>query len=106
MNIKLETKTNSPLTLVLGATGKTGRRIIERLSALNVSVRQGSRSASPAFDWNNELGWDACLDGVTSVYINYAPDLAIPGATDSIQSFVSRAEKHGVERLILLSGRG
>jgi uncharacterized protein YbjT (DUF2867 family) len=40
------------------------------------------------------------------VYINYAPDLAVPGATDSIQSFVYRAEKHGVERLALLSGRG
>ena len=38
--------------------------------------------------------------------INYAPDLAIPGASDSIQSLVDKAEKHGVERLVLLSGRG
>lgn len=99
-------KTNTGLTLVLGATGKTGRRIVERLNAINIPVRQGSRSATPAFDWNNETGWDACLDGVSAVYINYAPDLAVPGATDSIQSFVNRAEKHGVKRLVLLSGRG
>ena len=40
------------------------------------------------------------------MYINYAPDLAIPGATDSIQAFVDRARQHGVKHLVLLSGRG
>ena len=60
----------------------------------------------PSFDWNNEATWDACLEGVEAVYISYAPDLAVPGATDTIQAFVDRAESHGVERLVLLSGRG
>jgi len=92
--------------LVLGATGKTGRRIVERLDALGIAARIGSRSAVPAFDWNNESNWDDCLAGIDAVYINYAPDLAIPGATDSIQAFVDRAKRHGVERLVLLSGRG
>ncbi len=36
--------------LVLGGTGKTGRRIIERLEALGVPTRLGSRSAEPPFD--------------------------------------------------------
>lgn len=92
--------------LVLGATGKTGRRIVARLEARKVPVRLGSRSASPPFDWNNPTGWDACLEGVEAAYINYAPDLAVPGATDAIQAFVDRAERHGVQRLVLLSGRG
>ena len=94
------------LTLVLGATGKTGRRIVESLESRGLPTRKGSRSAFPSFDWNNEVNWDDCLAGVEAVYINYAPDLAIPGATDSIQAFVDRARQHGVKRLVLLSGRG
>ncbi|WP_420434705.1 NAD(P)H-binding protein [Hyphobacterium sp.] len=94
------------LTLVLGATGKTGRRVAERLEARGHAVRRGSRSASPSFDWHNEKGWDSSLEGVTSVYITYAPDLAMPGAADAIQAFVDLARKRGVKRLVLLSGRG
>ena len=97
---------NSDLILVLGATGKTGRRIAANLETQGIPVRQGSRSATPSFDWNNEATWDACLDGVRAVYINYAPDLAMPGATDSIQAFVDKAKLSGVKRLVLLSGRG
>ncbi|MGD2054726.1 MAG: NmrA family NAD(P)-binding protein [Gammaproteobacteria bacterium] len=92
--------------LVLGGTGKTGRRIAASLEAMDLPVRIGSRSATPPFDWNNEAGWDACLKGVESVYINFAPDLAIPGATDAIQAFTDRARRHGVKHLLLLSGRG
>ncbi|MEM1202239.1 MAG: NAD(P)H-binding protein [Acidobacteriota bacterium] len=98
--------TSNGRILVLGATGKTGRRVVAGLEAKNVPVRLGSRSAEPAFDWHHEAGWDACLDGVEAVYITYSPDLAVPGATDAIQAFVDRAERHGVERLVLLSGRG
>ena len=92
--------------LVLGATGKTGHRILERLEASGLPTRKGSRSAFPSFDWNNEANWDECLAGVEAAYINYAPDLAIPGAADAIQAFVDRAKQHGVKRLVLLSGRG
>ncbi len=94
------------LTLVLGGTGKTGRRIVNALRAKGLPVRIGSRSASPAFDWNNEASWDAYLQDVEAAYINYSPDLAVPGATDSIQAFVDLAKRHGVKRLVLLSGRG
>lgn len=97
---------NKNLTLVLGGTGKTGRRVGERLTALGHNVRVGSRSAVPSFDWDNQKGWDACLKGVTAAYITYAPDLAMPGATDAIQAFVDLAKRRGVKRLVLLSGRG
>lgn len=97
---------NSPLTLVLGGTGKTGRRIAAQLLAKGIPTRIGSRSASPRFDWNNESNWDECLTDVKTVYINYAPDLAIPGASDSIQALVDGAKRNGVQRLVLLSGRG
>lgn len=94
------------LTLVLGGTGKTGRRVADRLKAQGHAVRIGSRSGVPAFDWDNEASWEASLKQVTSAYITYAPDLAIPGATDAIAAFVQKAKRHGAKRLVLLSGRG
>jgi uncharacterized protein YbjT (DUF2867 family) len=97
---------NPNLILVLGATGKTGRRVATNLERKGATVRRGSRSAVPAFDWNNKLTWDLCLDGVEAVYINYAPDLAMPGATDAIRCLVDKAKLSGVKRLVLLSGRG
>jgi uncharacterized protein YbjT (DUF2867 family) len=97
---------NEAITLVLGGTGKTGRRVAERLKAQGVRTRIASRSGTPSFDWNDRSTWDAALDGVTSAYITYAPDLAIPGATEAIRAFVEQAVQHGVQRLVLLSGRG
>ncbi len=94
------------MTLVLGGTGKTGRRVAERLQAGGIKTRIASRSASPSFNWHDSGNWSSVLDGVTSAYISYAPDLAIPGATDAIRRFVDLAVSHGVRRLVLLSGRG
>ena len=93
-------------TLVLGGTGKTGRRVAERLQARGVQTGVASRTGDPPFDWDDQGTWDAVLDGVSAAYITYAPDLAIPGATDAVRAFVERAAEHGVRRLVLLSGRG
>ncbi len=93
-------------TLVLGGTGKTGRRIVEQLTARKVPVRIGSRSATPSFDWENRSTWPAALANVDAVYISYYPDLAAPGATDAIGAFTELAVRSGVRRLVLLSGRG
>lgn len=92
--------------LVLGGTGKTGRRVAEKLQAKGISTRVASRSVMPSFDWNDESTWAAVLDGIAAVYLSYAPDLAIPGATESVRSFVELAVDAGVRRLVLLSGRG
>ena len=97
---------SNDLTLVLGGTGKTGRRVVERLHSMGRSTRVASRSATPSFNWNRPENWSGFLNGVTSVYMTYAPDLAIRGATESIKQFVDLAVSHGIERLVLLSGRG
>ena len=102
----MNTKHTQKSILILGGTGKTGRRIVQRLQQKDIPVKIGSRSAVPSFDWNNETNWDACLENVESVYVNYSPDLAVPGATHSIKSFVEKAKQHGVKHLVLLSGRG
>ena len=100
-----QTNAHQPI-LVLGGTGKTGRRIAEKLSSRGCSVRIASRSAEPAFSWEDSSNWQSLLEGVHSVYINFAPDLAIPGAADAIQAFVDLAIQKGVKRAVLLSGRG
>lgn len=98
---------NTPnMTLVLGGTGKTGRRVVERLHAGGVPVRIGSRSAKLPFEWHDQTTWAPILQNVASAYIVYYPDLAVPGAADTIRSFVEQAVHSGVRRLVLLSGRG
>ncbi|MFV2000901.1 MAG: NAD(P)H-binding protein [Acidimicrobiia bacterium] len=104
MNETNETPTR-PI-LVLGANGKTGRRVIERLAAKGVPARAVSRSTDPRFDWKDPGTWSPVLSGARSVYITFQPDLAVPGAGETIRAFSEMAVSSGVDRLVLLSGRG
>jgi len=94
------------LTLVLGGTGKTGRRVVERLRARGVPVRIGSRAGEPPFDWQDRATWGPALQGASSAYVSYVPDLAVPGAPETVGALAELALDHGVRRLVLLSGRG
>lgn len=96
----------TPITLVLGGTGKTGRRVVERLAACGLPVRVGSRTADVPFEWGDRATWGPVLQGMTAVYITYYPDLAVPGAPDDIRAFTELAVRSGVHHLVLLSGRG
>ena len=93
-------------TLVIAATGKTGRRVAARLETLGHLVRRASRSAGTPFDWNDRGTWAAALAGVGAVYVVYSPDLAVPEAPEAIEAFVELAKVHDVRRIVLLSGRG
>ena len=93
-------------TLVLGGTGKTGRRVAERLGARGLPVRIGSRFATPSFHWDDPATWPAALRNVGAVYVSYYPDVAAPGAFDAIRTFTQLAVSSGVAGVVLLSGRG
>src|SRR4051812_31589078 len=97
---------NAATTLVLGATGKTGKRVAARLSEAGHTVRLGSRSAPVPFDWEKRETWQAALDGVSAAYVTYQPDLAVPGALATVSAFFDAAIASGVDKLVLLSGRG
>lgn len=97
---------NLPTTLVIAATGKTGRRVAERLEAQGRPVRRGSRSSSTRFDWDDRSTWAPALEGVDAAYVVFSPDLAVPGAPAAIEAFTKLAKEKGVQRLVLLSGRG
>ena len=91
--------------LVLGSTGKTGRRVVERLTARGIPTRMGVRSGEPPFDWDDPDTSAPALQGVGSVYVQHYLD-AMPGAADILGSFAELAVGHGVPRLVHLSGRG
>jgi uncharacterized protein YbjT (DUF2867 family) len=96
----------SETTLVVGGTGKTGRRVAERLQGRGVPVRMGSRAAAIPFDWERPETWPAAVAGVRAAYVTYYPDLAVPGAVARLAAFAGAAVQAGVRRLVLLSGRG
>ena len=87
-------------TLVLGATGKTGRRVAARMRLRGTQVRTASRSSRTRFDWSDPGAWDSVLRGVTTVYV------VPPSVPGPVHEFVARAEASGVRRLVLLSGHG
>lgn len=101
-----QTTNDQQLTLVVGGTGKTGRRVMQKLAQRQIPTRLGSRSAQPAMDWEDRSTWAPALDGVAAAYITYYPDLCVPGAIDAVGDFAARAVQSGVRRLVLLSGRG
>lgn len=92
--------------LVIGGTGKTGRRVVEQLQKKGIEPRIGSRSASPGFDWDDKSTWTNALTGVEHMYVTYYPDLAVPGAKEAIQELTQLAKVSGVEKIVLLSGKG
>lgn len=92
--------------LVIGATGKTGRRVASKLEAKGHPVRRGSRNSATPFDWEAPETWAAALAGVRSAYVTYFPDLAFPGAVEKLESLCETAKVSGVDHLVLLSGRG
>lgn len=96
---------NDPI-LVIGATGKTGRRVAAKLETLGQAVRRGSRNAANPFDWETPETWAPALTGAKSAYVTYFPDLAFPGAVEKLESLVDTAKTSGVEKIVLLSGRG
>ena len=98
--------TRTDTTLILGGNGKTGGRVAQRLSARGLPVRIASRSAAQPFDWNDSSNWADALRGVASMYVTYFPDLGAPTAGAHIRRLTALARDSGVQKIVLLSGRG
>ena len=97
--------TDTNQVLVLGATGKTGSRVAERLSAHEVSVRTAARSAADVhFDWDKQATWQEALRGVTRLYL-VSPILRIDFA-GLVGRFLDHAERAGVRHVTYLSAYG
>ncbi|MER7948077.1 NAD(P)H-binding protein [Streptomyces sp. NPDC096079] len=88
--------------LVLGSTGKTGRRVTARLKERGHDVRAASRGGAARFDWNDENTWEPVLKGVGAAYL---VDSMRSDAGESMSRFAQLAAARGVGRLVLLSHR-
>ncbi|MEO1517173.1 MAG: NmrA family NAD(P)-binding protein [Bacteroidota bacterium] len=92
--------------LVIGGTGKTGRRVAEQLHQLGHNVRIAGRNTTPAFDWDKPETYTPVLKDIDRAYIVYYPDLAVPGAREAIAKLTEAALAAGLDKVVLLSGKG
>ena len=92
--------------LIIGSTGKTGSRVMQRLKALGYHPKGAARSGEVYFDWNSPATWAPALTNVDTIYLTYYPDLAVPKAPEDISRFCALAKMRGVKHITLLSGRG
>lgn len=97
--------TASPI-LVIGATGKVGRRVVTSLTAAGHAPNAVGRNSALPFDWRDRSNWAEHFTGVETAYVSYYPDLAAPGADDDVTALVAVAKAAGLKRMVLLSGRG
>lgn len=96
--------------LVIGATGKTGRAVVEALVARGVKVRSASRKPGAAsdavepvrFDWADRETWRPALRGVEGLYI--VGPYAEPDAKILVRELLAIAGD--VRRVVLLSVLG
>ncbi|ATE55662.1 NmrA family NAD(P)-binding protein [Actinosynnema pretiosum] len=86
--------------LVTGATGKSGSRVVRQLRARGLPVRAAARGGEHVFDWTDSGTWDAALEGARSAYL-----VQLDG-TRLVRPFVELAVEHGLQRIVLASGRG
>ncbi|MGY0064641.1 NAD(P)H-binding protein [Streptomyces sp. LZ34] len=92
--------THTHTILVLGATGKTGRRLVHTLRAAGRAVRAASRSGEVRFDWSDQDTWATALEGASAVHLMAPQDPALA------EIFVKQATEAGVDRFVALSARG
>jgi uncharacterized protein YbjT (DUF2867 family) len=93
--------------LVIGAAGKTGRRLVPRLHALGKKVRAASRRPGEGrtlFDWNQVATHAQALAGVDAIYL-VGPEL-VEDPTALVGPFLDHARWAGVTRVVLLSSLG
>ncbi|WP_148611704.1 NmrA family NAD(P)-binding protein [Nocardioides rubriscoriae] len=91
--------------LVLGGTGKTARRLVPLLAAGGARPRTAARSGGDAtFDWYDDRGHDAALEGVDAVYL--VPPAGRLDHPPKVAAFLDRAERAGVRHVTMLSAYG
>ena len=99
------TNVTNNLTLVLGATGKTGARVAQKLIEEGISVRRAARSgADVRFDWDDPSTFASSLQGVRGVYL-VSPVMRIDFA-GMVGQFLDDAERAGVRHVTFLSAYG
>ena len=95
-------------TLVIGASGTTGSRVVAQLAAAGHGVKAASRHATPVrgavpvrFDWYDPSTHADALAGADRVYL--IPPPGDPDPVAVMVPFLRQARAAGVHRAVLLS---
>ena len=97
--------TSASLTLVLGATGKTGSRVANRLLSRGLPVRTAARhGADTDFDWHDPGTYAPALHGIKRIYL-LGPVMRTDFA-DQVSVFLDQAEAAGARHVTYLSAYG
>jgi len=90
--------------LVIGGSGKTGRRVVERLGGAGHEARSASRrSPATPFDWSDAATHAAAVAGAEGVFLTVAGQ--DPANAERVAGFLDTAAGHGVGHAVLLSAR-
>lgn len=92
--------------LIVGGTGRAGRRVAERLQAEGLKARPASRKGNTRFDWEDSSTWAEALEGASAAYVTVSPEVALPRSAGLVGDFAATAVEKDVKRLVLLSARG
>ena len=93
------------VTLILGATGKTGSRVASGLTAAGLAVRRAARSgADVRFDWNEPGTFAPALAGADRVYL--VPPVLRTDFGPVVSAFLDTAEQADVRHVTFLSVYG
>lgn len=91
--------------LVLGATGKTGSRVAQKLIDHGIGIRTAARAgANVRFDWDDPSTFAPALHGIASVYL-VSPVMRVDFA-GVVARFLDEAEQAGVRHVTYLSAYG
>lgn len=98
--------------LVIGGTGKTGRRVSAQLAAQGVTARVGTRTPGPpqgheipvVFEWYDAATYASAVDGVDAVFV-VPPTFAVD-YVPLVEAFLAEAKAVGCARVVFLSARG
>ncbi|MDR3409675.1 MAG: NmrA family NAD(P)-binding protein [Formivibrio sp.] len=97
-------ETNSNV-LVLGATGKTGSRVAQKLAGRGIAVRKAARNGADIhFDWSDPTTFESALHGITGVYL-VSPVMRVDFA-NVVSRFLDEAERAGIQNVTFLSAYG
>ncbi|HEY2834249.1 MAG TPA: NAD(P)H-binding protein [Sporichthyaceae bacterium] len=98
--------------LVIGGTGKTGKRVAAQLSAQGATARVGTRTPGApggreipvSFEWDDTAGYKAALDGVDGVFM--VPPTFRVDYVPLVEAFLAAAKSVNGPRVVFLSARG
>lgn len=90
-------------TLVTGATGQVGRRVLTELRSRGLPAMGASRDGEVRLDWTDTGSWKAALEDVERLFVSVP---MASGLTERAGAFLRQASESGVGAAVLVTAMG